>query len=81
MKTITYVVTRDEEAWAARCPSGEVEGVAVADSLKQLERQLAEGHAWYWPTDAPGVEMAYDLPYSRQDEPAAPIAPGVRARQ
>lgn len=41
MKTITYVVTRDEGAWAARCPSGEVEGVAVADSLKQLERQLA----------------------------------------
>ncbi|MEU8354390.1 hypothetical protein AB0C27_00140 [Nonomuraea sp. NPDC048882] len=61
-KMITYVVTFENKRWVARCPTGEVEGVGVASSLSQLERDLAEIHAWAWPAETPGVEFVFDLP-------------------
>ncbi|WP_432871361.1 hypothetical protein [Microbispora rosea] len=76
-KTITYVVTFENGRWVSRCPTGEVEGVGVAASLSQLERDLAEIHAWAWPESTPGVEFTFDLPaevaevvaeYSREKE-------------
>jgi len=76
-KTITYVVTFENGRWVSRCPTGEVEGVGVASSLSQLERDLAEIHAWAWPEETPGVEFVFDLPeevagvvaeYSREKE-------------
>ncbi|GIH59791.1 hypothetical protein [Microbispora siamensis] len=76
-KTITYVVTSENGRWVSRCPTGEVEGVGVASSLSQLERDLAEIHAWAWPEETPGVKFVFDLPeevagvvaeYSREKE-------------
>lgn len=61
-KTITYVITYENERWVSRCPTGEVEGVGVAGSLSQLERDLAEVHAWAWPDNTPGVAFVFDLP-------------------
>ncbi|MGW0808266.1 hypothetical protein [Nonomuraea sp. NPDC002799] len=61
-KTITYVVTYENGRWVSRCPAGEVEGVGVAGSLSQLERDLTEIHAWAWPASIPGVEFVFDLP-------------------
>ncbi|MEU7745325.1 hypothetical protein [Nonomuraea sp. NPDC049158] len=61
-KTITYVITYENERWVSRCPTGETEGVGVAGSLSQLERDLAEIHAWAWPENTPGVEFVFDLP-------------------
>ncbi|MEU6728385.1 hypothetical protein ABZ917_32155 [Nonomuraea wenchangensis] len=60
--TITYVVTYENGRWVSRCPSGEVEGVGVASSLSQLERDLSEIHAWAWPENTPTVEFTFDLP-------------------
>ncbi len=31
--------------WVSRCPTGETEGVGVAGSLSQMERDLAQMHA------------------------------------
>ncbi|MGN9844342.1 hypothetical protein ACTMTI_40080 [Nonomuraea sp. H19] len=61
-KTITYVITYENGRWVSRCPTGETEGVGVAGSLSQMERDLAEIHAWAWPEDTPGVEFVFDLP-------------------
>jgi hypothetical protein len=61
-KTITYVITYENGRWVSRCPTGETEGVGVAGSLSQLERDLAAVHAWAWPEDTPGVEFVFDLP-------------------
>ncbi|MFB4283216.1 MULTISPECIES: hypothetical protein [unclassified Nonomuraea] len=61
-KSITYVITYEHGRWVSRCPTGETEGVGVAGSLSQLERDLAEVHAWAWPEDVPGVEFVFDLP-------------------
>ncbi|MEV1243542.1 hypothetical protein ACIBO2_10250 [Nonomuraea sp. NPDC050022] len=61
-KTIIYVITCENERWVSRCPTGETEGVGVAGSLSQLERDLAEIHAWAWPENTPGVEFVFDLP-------------------
>ncbi|MGW6498480.1 hypothetical protein [Nonomuraea angiospora] len=61
-KTITYVVTYENGRWVSRCPTGETEGVGVAGSLSQMERDLAQIHAWAWPQDTPGVELVFDLP-------------------
>ncbi|GGO78028.1 hypothetical protein [Nonomuraea cavernae] len=61
-KTITYVITYENDRWVSRCPTGEVEGVGLAGSLSQLERDLAEIHAWAWPANTPGVEFVFDLP-------------------
>jgi len=41
---------------------GETEGVGVAGSLSQLERDLAEIHARAWPEDTPGVAFVFDPP-------------------
>ncbi|MEV0628328.1 hypothetical protein ACI2LC_22705 [Nonomuraea wenchangensis] len=59
--TITYVVTHENGRWLSRCPSGEMEGVGVASSLSQLERDLSEIHAWAWPENTPAVELTFDL--------------------
>ncbi|GAA1521945.1 hypothetical protein GCM10009677_63740 [Sphaerisporangium rubeum] len=76
-KMITYVVTYEHGRWVSRCPGGEVDGVGVASSLSQLERDLAGIHAWAWPEEPPGVEFVFDLPaeaaevvaeYSREKE-------------
>jgi hypothetical protein len=61
-ETIIYVITYENERWVSRCPSGEVEGVGVAGSLSQMERDLAEVHAWAWPENTPSVEFVFDLP-------------------
>ncbi|MFG1706922.1 hypothetical protein ACFLIM_27390 [Nonomuraea sp. M3C6] len=61
-KTITYVITYENGRWVSRCPTGETEGVGVASSLSQMERDLAEIHAWAWAEDTPGVEFVFDLP-------------------
>ncbi|NJP97210.1 hypothetical protein HCN51_48640 [Nonomuraea sp. FMUSA5-5] len=61
-KSIAYVVTYEHGRWVSRCPTGETEGVGVAGSLSQLERDLREIHAWAWPGDTPGVEFVFDLP-------------------
>ncbi|MEV4802265.1 hypothetical protein AB0K18_19805 [Nonomuraea sp. NPDC049421] len=61
-KPITYVVTYENERWVSRCPTGETEGVGVAGSLSQLERDLMEVHGWAWPDDTPGVDFVFDLP-------------------
>ncbi|GAA2205781.1 hypothetical protein GCM10009850_012390 [Nonomuraea monospora] len=61
-KTITYVITYEHGRWVSRCPTGETEGVGVAGSLSQLERDLTEVHAWAWPEDTPGVKFVFDLP-------------------
>lgn len=60
-KVITYVVTHEHGRWVGRCPTGEVAGVAVADSLTRLERELGEAHTWAWPHDTPGVAFTVDL--------------------
>ncbi|MEW9547932.1 hypothetical protein [Nonomuraea sp. NPDC050783] len=39
-----------------------MEGVGVASSLSQLERDLTDIHAWAWPEEPPGVEFVFDLP-------------------
>ncbi|MFF0312434.1 hypothetical protein ACFYSC_33805 [Streptosporangium sp. NPDC004379] len=59
-ETITYVVTFEHGRWVSRCPGGEVEGVGVAASSSQLERDLAEIHAWAWPESTPGGEFTFD---------------------
>ncbi|MEV0389808.1 hypothetical protein [Nonomuraea sp. NPDC050643] len=59
---IAYVVTYENGRWVSRCPTGEVEGVGVAGSLSQLERDLAEIHTWAWPEHTPDVEFVFDLP-------------------
>ncbi|MFG1943185.1 hypothetical protein [Nonomuraea sp. NPDC048826] len=61
-KAITYVITYENGRWVSRCPTGEVEGVGVASSLSQMERDLAEIHAWAWPEETPGVAFVFDLP-------------------
>jgi hypothetical protein len=61
-RAITYVITYENGRWVSRCPTGETEGVGVASSLSQMERDLAEIHAWAWPEDTPGVDFAFDLP-------------------
>ncbi|GAA3256767.1 hypothetical protein [Nonomuraea helvata] len=61
-KAITYVITYERGRWVSRCPTGETEGVGVAGSLSQMERDLAQIHAWAWPEDTPGVELVFDLP-------------------
>lgn len=61
-KPITYVITYENGRWVSRCPTGETEGVGVASSLSQMERDLAEIHAWAWPQDTPGVDFVFDLP-------------------
>ncbi|GGP15255.1 hypothetical protein LDL08_26005 [Nonomuraea glycinis] len=61
-KTITYVITYENGRWVSRCPTGEIEGVGVAGSLSQMERDLVEMHVWAWPEDTPGVEFVFDLP-------------------
>ncbi|MFI7706295.1 hypothetical protein [Nonomuraea sp. NPDC049480] len=61
-KTITYVITYENGRWVSRCPTGETEGVGVASSLSQMERDLAEIHTWAWPQDTPGVDFVFDLP-------------------
>ncbi|MGP3915059.1 hypothetical protein [Nonomuraea sp. 10N515B] len=61
-KTITYVITYENGRWVSRCPTGETEGVGVASSLSQMERDLAEIHAWAWPEAPPGVDFVFDLP-------------------
>jgi hypothetical protein len=61
-RAITYVITYENGRWVSRCPTGETEGVGVASSLSQMERDLAEIHAWAWPEDTPGVDFVFDLP-------------------
>ncbi|SEG23522.1 hypothetical protein SAMN05444920_102294 [Nonomuraea solani] len=61
-QAITYVITYENGRWVSRCPTGETEGVGVAGSLSQMERDLAEIHAWAWPENTPGVEFVFDLP-------------------
>ncbi|TMR96417.1 hypothetical protein [Nonomuraea basaltis] len=66
-KAITYVITYENGRWVSRCPTGEIEGVGVAGSLSQLERDLAEIHVWAWPENTPGVEVIFDLPVDVAD--------------
>jgi len=61
-KKITYVITYENGRWVSRCPTGEIEGVGVAGSLSQMERDLAALHAWAWPEDPPAVDFVFDLP-------------------